>query len=231
MSIMSILNSATPLYPKDISGGKGLNEDQAKAFGQNLSRRIAENSGLGKTETGTVEQTAENGSDQEQGKKLDQLRQLEEALGATVNYMTDKYGKDAGTAMIGLVYKSLGGDDINEDTLGKAFLEVTRFIDRNFGIEEGDAFMEHLNGSLNDSLNGFFENGLNEQFMAVTTYIGGSGAHLAQDALAEADGQYVQDILDMLEKARANNTVEPDKTGPYSPYKEKMSGILQDSLI
>lgn len=219
MSILGILNSdATKLW-----GKTGFHASQtASVFASDLSRRIASSSAASVDDAGTE-------SAQMAPEKQQQLAKLESALGGSVNYLTDKFGEKAGTAMMALIYKGIGNKDITEESLGNAFLDVTRFVDKNFGIQAGDEFMAHLNGSLNDSLNNFFENGLSEKFIAVTTYAGGQAA--SSDPGATVDEMYVQSILDMLEEARISN--DNETKNPY--FKEvpddKLSGVLQDTFI
>lgn len=137
--------------------------------------------------------------------------------------------------MIGLIYKRIGEEGVTEQNLGEAFLDVTRFIDRNFGTEAGDDFLSHLNGSLNDSLNDFFENGLTEQFMAVT--VGADGKPISgsvqvdgvAQALNDVAKEYAEVVQSMVEKMR-------EETEDVSPYgqagKQALPlGVLADMSV
>lgn len=93
---------------------------------------------------------------------------LAAALVDAVDYLGDTFGADTADAAMGIVYSRVGDDEITEDSLGKGLLDVIRFVDRNFGFEGGDEVIARFNGDLNDSLNEYFDNGLSEQFYAVT---------------------------------------------------------------
>lgn len=224
MSVFDVLNSnISSLWDNQ----KGFHASQTfSVFASDLARRISSGSALNGA-------GAMQGEDADSGQALqekqEQLGKLESALSGSVNYLTEKYGEKAGVAMMGLMYKSLGNSDITEDSLGGAFLDVIRFVDKNFGIQAGDEFMAHLNGSLNDSLNDFFENGLSEEFMVVTTYVGGPAMEGSPGA--QLDEQYAQGILEMLEAARVEHG-EEDKN-PYikAADKENLLGVLQDTLV
>ena len=201
------------------------------SFAADVSRRISQVKGL---DAGAVQ--AENASP-DATEKTAQLQKLEKALGGTVAYMANKHGEKAASAMIGLVYKRLGEENITEQSLGNAFLDVTRFIDANFGTAEGDAFMAHLNSSLNDSLNEFFDNGLNETFMAVPTGAEGGGAGVA-GLLQQLTEQYTDSVKAMLEEARKKAQEEQEQAleSPFAAYtstgrKNTMQGVLKDMLV
>ena len=143
----------------------------AAVFAANVIRRaqtMVEQAEKGNPDTGTASQ---NPASQETP-----LRQeLEQALSDTVQHISDTFGGKAATAMMGIVYKRLGNEAVTEYSLGQAMLDVTRFIDSSFGIDKGDAFLAHLNGDLNKSLNAFFDNGKNEEFFASSLPVPGTG--------------------------------------------------------
>lgn len=209
------------------------------SFAYDLTKRISQGMGLDATQeakgakdaaSATPEMDAEQAAAQE--KKQGQLQKLESALADTVAYMKDKHGDQAASAMIGLVYKRLGDGEINEQTLGEAFLDVTRFIDKNFGTDSGDAFMSHLNGNLNNSLNAFFDNGQNETFMvAPTSTEGGGGGIDTTSMLQDITKQYAEAIKEMLEEARAKP--EDSLAGPYADpmQKDAMLGVMKDVMV
>ena len=202
----------------------------ASGFAFDVSRRISQNKGLSVAENGK-EIDAEVAAAQEE--KLTQLQKLENALGATVSYMANTYGEQAASAMIGIMYKSLGDGEVNETTLGNALLDVVRFVDANFGFDKGDDFMAHLNGTLNDSLNAFFDNGQNETFFAVSSLGEGGGGGLdMQSMLEQLTDQMKDDIMAMLEEARA----KPEPNSPAAAYgavneQNALQGVLKDVMV
>ncbi len=197
------------------------------SFAYDLTRRISQSQGLDGAATPET-----SGLDETQAaalaEKQNQLQKLESAFSGTVAYMKNTHGEKAASAMIGIVYKRLGDGEINERTLGDAFLDVTRFIDKNFGTGAGDAFMAHLNGNLNDSMNAFFDNGLNERFMVASASLeGGSGVD-ATSMLEDLTRQYAEAIKEMLEEARA----KPEEGAYADPaQKRSMVGVMQDIVV
>ena len=164
-----------------------------------------------KTDTGP---TPQNPKQQDSPRR----KELEQALSDTVQHVTDKFGGKAATAMMGIVYKRLGNEAVTEHNLGEALLDVTRFIDASFGFDKGDAFLSHLNGDLNKSLNAFFDNGKNEQFFASTAAVaklnsgptgttvsmGGPAAYEASDTIVDLATNAVKSVLDTIAQYREN---------------------------
>ena len=168
--------------------------------------------------------------------KSAQLDKLEKALGGTVSYMAEEHGVKAASTMIALVMKRLGDGEINEGTLGEAFLDVARFVDANFGTDKGDNLLEHLNGSLNRSMNDFFDNGLSETFMVAPA--GVSAASVAAQSVG-GEGSvsiselYAESIKTLLEEARVPIAEQGRKNSPYTlAYEERaMQGALADFMV
>lgn len=126
----------------------------ATAFANNIALRLTQQADT-TTESGTEEGTAD-------------VSGLAASLKESIQFIGDKFGADAATAAMGIIYKRVGNDEITEDNLSEGLLDVLRFVDRNFGFEGGDALIDHFNGALNNSLNEYFDNGLTEQFYAAT---------------------------------------------------------------
>ena len=200
-------------------------------FAYDLARRISQSKGLDKVQPSkNVAEATEDEQAAALAEKQSHLQELESALSATVAYMGAKHGDKAASAMIALVYKRLGDSEINEQSLGEAFLDVTRFIDKNFGTGAGDDFMAHLNGSLNDSINSFFENGQEEIFMVAPTSPSTGGGVDAASMLEELTKEYTETIKKILEEARAK-----PKDGPAGAYtdprhKEPLVGVMLNSV-
>ncbi|MEG6505163.1 hypothetical protein [Nitratidesulfovibrio sp. 1201_IL3209] len=160
---------------------------------------------------------------------------LSGALSGSVRWMADTFGDAAATAVMGIVYKRIGDGPVTEDALGDGLLDALRFVDRQFGTASGDAFMAQLNGGgLNDALNDYFDNGLNERFL-----VAGAG-NLADDAVqgveaakatlvqqvADGDGggtDPMQSLLDMLRQMGTDLT-KRDPTDPADPVGAQTTG-------
>ncbi|MCC8193984.1 MAG: hypothetical protein LIP28_04995 [Deltaproteobacteria bacterium] len=212
-----------------INTGGSRMEAVGASFAYDLTRRISRTEGLDGVQDSQDPSAVP--ADDGQAEKANQLQKLESALSGTVAYMANTHGEKAASVMVALVYKRLGEGEINELTLGNAFLDVTRFIDRNFGTGAGDAFMAHLNGSLNDSMNDFFDNGLNESFMVAPASLDGGGGVDAAGMLEQLAKEYTEAIKEMLEEARA----KPD-AGAAAPYtdparNEPLVGVLKDVVV
>jgi len=178
---------------------------------------------------------------------------LSGALSGSVRWVADKFGDAAATAVMGIVYKSIGDGPVTEDALGEGLLDALRFVDRQFGIASGDAFMAQLNGGgLNDALNDYFDNGLSERFL-----VAGAG-NLADDAVqgaetakatlvqqaAEGDGgaDAMQSLLDMLREMGVEDATENGGASgaAFSPASgdqtsgatavDSMSGVLSGAV-
>ncbi|MDR2050980.1 MAG: hypothetical protein LBQ63_04330 [Deltaproteobacteria bacterium] len=220
----------------------------ASVFAADISRRIAAAPAEGAAGGAGSSPSGERGSAWD---KAARLEDLEYSLSGAVAYMTENYGEKAGTAMMALVYKRVGEAAPTEESLGQAFLDVTHFIDVNFGLSEGDKFLEYLNGDLNESLNAFFDNGLEESFFALgssggaasSAEVSGLEAREASQLLnsvSPASGgaaASVKAILTLLEEARATGKERnPDQARPWRSYAVQEAralpvGILRDIRV
>lgn len=95
---------------------------------------------------------------------------LKNSLQNTIDYVAKNYGAKAATAVMGIVYQQVGDSNVTEETLGNAFLEGIKVIDRNFGVVEGDKLIGEINRGLNKELNSYFDNGRNEEFFDAAQY-------------------------------------------------------------
>jgi hypothetical protein len=102
-----------------------------------------------------------------------------------MDFIRREYGSDAATAAMGLVLQHVGDGALTEDSLGDGLVAALKFIDTNLGIAAGDAVMAEFNGALNTAINRYFENGVEEEFVAVESTAGAADT-LAQ-AVADAD--------------------------------------------
>ncbi len=94
---------------------------------------------------------------------------LAKSLENAANFIESEFGKEASTAFMGIVLKH-SGDEVTEESLGGALLQSVKFMDRNFGFASGDKLMSHFNSDINESMNDYFENGLQEHFFAVNPH-------------------------------------------------------------
>ncbi len=196
----------------------GLSPDKtADVFGADIVRRAS----VAPAATDTTGTTTNAATDAASTAPTDAERDaLSGALSGSVRWVADKFGDAAATAVMGIVYKSIGDGPVTEDSLGEGLLNALRFVDRQFGTTSGDAFMAQLNGGgLNDALNDYFDNGLSERFM-----VAGAG-NLADDAVqgaeaakatlvqqaADDDGgtDAMQSLLDTLRKMGVEDATEP----------------------
>ena len=95
---------------------------------------------------------------------------------------------------MGIVYQNVGMDNVSEETLGQGFMQAIKFIDRNFGISQGNQLMGELNQGVNKEMNEYFDNGYNEVFFDAAD---------PKSALRTAKG-IAQSMDNMLEKAIDN---------------------------
>jgi len=192
----------------------GLSPDKtADVFGADIVRRTSVASAATDT-TGAADAASTAPTDAER-------EALSGALSGSVQWVADKFGDAAATAVMGIVYKSIGDGPVTEDALGEGLLNALRFVDRQFGTASGDALMAQLNGGgLNDALNDYFDNGLSERFL-----VAGAG-NLADDAVqgaeaakatlvqqaAEGDGgggtDAMQSLLDMLREMGVEDSAQ-----------------------
>ena len=213
-------------------GGSSRIGSVASSFATDLSRRISGSYGLKTSQEGVTEAPELLAA---QEAKTAQLQKLESALGGSVSYMANKHGEQAASAMIGIVYKRLGEGEINEQTLGNALLDVTRFIDSNFGTDKGDEFMAHLNGNLNDAMNEFFDNGQNETFFAASSLQGGGEGDTVsvEGLLQQLTEEYAKSIKTMLEEARAQKAEDGSPIAAYTQTLKPgaLQGVMKDIVV
>lgn len=209
--------------------GQTTQVENAAETGQ-IASSGAENQGLGQDKRGR------SGPSQETAAKL------ESALAGSIDYIADKFGNAAATTAMGIILKRVGDGPVDEQSLGNGFLSAIKFVDQQFGVEQGDKFINELNGSLNESLNAFFDNGLNEKFLASTTPLGGTSINgltlTASGSQDSATQSIVSDLKSMLEDLQKNRPGETqgkagELNGQYknyaSPYFE--APILEPGLV
>ena len=126
---------------------------------------------------------------------------LEKSLTDTIEYVREKHGDAAATAVMGIVIKGVGDGSGGEDALGDALVSSLKFIDRNFGIASGDAAIAQFNGALNDAVNGYFQNGHDELFYATNGTTGSGGT---ADAVQSTLSATLDDVTKRFGKETAD---------------------------
>jgi hypothetical protein len=126
-------------------------KDTSETFAAEILRRLQS-----ATTASNAAATTENGTADE----------LQAALAETIDYVRENHGDAAATAVMGIIIKGVGDGSGGEDALGNALVSSLKFIDNNFGIASGDAAIAQFNGSLNNAVNSYYQNGHNETFYA-----------------------------------------------------------------
>ncbi|WP_316898022.1 hypothetical protein [Pseudodesulfovibrio indicus] len=148
------------------------------------------------------EVTDENGEPKDSG-------ELRDELASTMDWLRERFGDETASAAAGMIIQSTASG-VTEDTLGEGMLNVLKFIDRNFGIAAGDEAMARFNSGINNALNNFFDNGLNELFFDAGSTDGVSAtqdlsarffAHTAQ-AADSGVADSLDELNDILEELR-----------------------------
>lgn len=136
---------------------------------------------------------------------------LADALKGAVDYLRENFGSEAATAGIGLVYQHAGNGPLTEDSLGRGLVAALKFVDRNFGQAAGDRVLDFFNGDLNSALNAYFENGLNERFLAAAPGMSGA-VQAVQAALSQLGSRFGQEAADGMAKVidqAVGDTLDP----------------------
>lgn len=129
---------------------------------------------------------------------------LEKALTDTIEYVRDNFGDAASKTVMGLISKGVGDGQGGEDAMGGALLSALQFIDNQFGVAAGDKAINYFNGSLNNAVNAYYQNGHDEEFYASDGTLGAGqltdSLSASLSAVAERYGQdaaaMVSDIID-----------------------------------
>jgi hypothetical protein len=138
---------------------------------------------------------------QEDGKDPSRLAS---SLAETMDHVRERFGGDAATAAMGLVLQKTSGS-VTEESLGEGLLAVIKMVDRNYGFAAGDGLIAKFNGELNTSLNDYFDNGLDEKFLAAPMGTHGALQDLKSalnDLRAQLAGDPEQDMLSLLDSAK-----------------------------
>ncbi|MFP5240599.1 MAG: hypothetical protein ACLGQW_12270, partial [Acidobacteriota bacterium] len=114
-------------------------------------------------DTAKTPASAENAAAGSQAANSQPQGKLERALEHAVNYVQNHFGDNAARVVMGLVIAKTGGQNVTEESLGEGLVDGLEFIDRTFGTKAGDKAIAFFNGELNKTINGYFQNGQNEE--------------------------------------------------------------------
>lgn len=140
---------------------------------------------------------------------------LEQAIESAVGYVQKAHGDQAARTVMGIVLSGAGDGPLSEASLGDGFVNALEFIDRQFGTAAGDQAIANFNGALNNALNGYFQNGQDESFLA-------QDMDQASADLSQASGQVVSAVL-----KRAQDNAVASESMLYDQAKENTDAFLE----
>ncbi|MEW5773712.1 MAG: hypothetical protein AB1916_09335 [Thermodesulfobacteriota bacterium] len=178
------------------------------SFAQNMLRRLSEQAQAGGD--GQAEDAAG----------------LVAALQDSMDYLRENFGDATATAAIGLVYQRVGDGPVTEENLGQGLVAAIRFVDRNFGTAAGDRVLSRFNGDLNDQLNSYFDNGLDEKFLALDAGMSGTLKQV-QGVLADLGDQLGEGVADALRQILADSLGEKVDAASLRGAAADMRGWLE----
>lgn len=222
------LGSAASLLENSLGSrlGSGLNVDGSRTNAQTAVETVAKSvemaGKLPERAPETVGQTVANEivrrmqtQTGEDGQARD-VSDLRESLGSTLDWITERFGEEAGAAAAGMMMGATSGT-ADEDAIGSGLLNTLKFIDRNFGYAAGDSAIARFNAGVNRDLNEYFDNGLNEVFQVADSPSGvssgqGVTARFFARAVQDADAGG-QDAASLTEQLLADLKSDLDKMG------------------
>lgn len=151
---ISGLNRSGSVFGGQYSGGTLAS---ASVFAADIVSRIGERGGSGQV-------SGAEAAYKELGKTASKnLAGLQSSLENTINAIASRHGAEAASEVMSIVCNNVDGA-VTEEGMGNGFVEAIRFIDRNYGISEGNRLMGELNAGVNKEMNEYFDNGHNEVF-------------------------------------------------------------------
>lgn len=155
------------------------------------------------------------------------------SLKSTLSWIDERFGRDAMTAAAGMVMGSTQ-HEASEETLSNGLVRTLRMIENNFGTEAGNEAIAKFNGTLNDSLNNFFDNGKVEEFLAVTPdgmafdgqnltsvkrdfarYVAGQVEGQSNASTMDQSRELMESLADELEKSGLSETMAEELEQQY----------------
>lgn len=218
-----------------LSSGTGFDfhsysERTSGVFAQDIMRRAADP--VKTEESASIASGDMQSSDEQARQRSEKRASLEQALAGTIDFVSEKFGGKAATAVMGIIYKRIGEGNVTEEKLGEGLVDAARFIDRQFGVQSGDEFISQLNGSLNEGLNAFFENGKNEKFLVSTPATGmelAAGVSVPEMGNGVETGNGFETLKDLLESVQENMKKE-EADDPYA-RQEADASQLENGMI
>ncbi len=185
--------------------GSGLNVAASRTQGQTALETVGKTSqlpgSLPQQAPETIGQTVANEIIRRMQVKTDaegqpkDVSDLRDSLGSTLDWISERFGEDAGTAAAGMMM-SATSSTVDEKAIGNGLLNTLKFVDRNFGYAAGDAAIARFNSGVNQDLNEYFDNGLSEVFHVAESAAGAEQASATQDLTARFFVRAVQDSGD-----------------------------------
>ena len=248
LSFSHAQNSAWSFAPSR-GGGKGPGvvvrapelHNTSEAFAADIARRISGAAMPGAAAKADEAQEARPAETSVYGVTRGDLKALETALSGVINKIIDQFGVKVGGIAQALIYKKVGEDEVTEDSLGDGLLDALKFIDKQFGPEEGDKLIEFMNQGINKELNAFFGNGKSEEFYASTGVAeaaagktAASGAALSgwleKTAEIGDDLPGIMDILKQLAKEMEERLREKMQEAPPAAADGEISAQVAEGL-
>ncbi len=117
---------------------------------------------------------------------------LVDSLTKAVDSIRDIAGDGAASAAMGILLKKAKSGTLTEDSMRDGMLEAMNFVDQNVGVDAGDKVMNVFNGTVNDKLNAFFNNGKDEHFAVLLKDGTNEATFDSARSAAQALSQYAQ---------------------------------------
>lgn len=172
----------------------------------------------------------------ENGELKDTTR-LANALKNAVNWVADQHGEMTANSLMASVLGSTG-EAASEQSVSNGLVRALKLVDQSFGVKAGDEAIAQFNGELNNALNDYFDNGLDEKFLVVGSSAGTSGVSINAASLS---GRYARQAVEantetqseqsLTEKMLKDLTEEMDEqyedvTDPEAMAKAKVKKAL-----
>lgn len=144
---------------------------------------------------------------------------LRDSLGSTLDWISERFGEDAGTAAAGMML-SATSSTVDEKAIGNGLLNTLKFVDRNFGYAAGDAAIARFNSGVNQDLNEYFDNGQSEVFHVAESAAGAEQVSATQDLTARFFVRAVQDSGDDADQTSITEKLLADLKGELDKVAE-----------
>lgn len=150
---------------------------------------------------------AKQGADPQSAQTVDD-QGLTQAMTGAVDWVKDNLGSNAARAVMGIVMGGSGDGALTEDSLGDGLVKALQFIDNTFGTKIGDQAIGVFNGQLNQAMNGYFQNGHDESFLAMDL---DTAMSQASAAMGEVVSQFFKNTQGNTADARSSLLEQAEK--------------------